>query len=111
MGRRAKLDVCRDASLTDVYEFWDLVYQDFKARELTRADLTSLTDIGLRHTKGSYRALPTTFRMPPTDYRRFHAFLYQPRCNLPVTPYRRPAVCSTGLLGRTQHDKTSRLFE
>jgi hypothetical protein len=26
--------------------------------------------------------------MPPTDYKRFHAFLYQQKCNLPVTPYR-----------------------
>jgi hypothetical protein len=30
--------------------------------------------------------------MPASDYRRFHAFLYQQRCNLPVAPYRRQGV-------------------
>ena len=70
-------------------DFWQSVYRGFKARELTRADLASLIDIGLRHTNGSYRSLLTVLRMPPSDYRRFHAFLYQQRCNLPVAPYRR----------------------
>jgi DNA-binding NtrC family response regulator len=72
-------------------DFWQAVYQGFKARELTRADLASLVDLGLRHTNGSYRALLGTFNLPPTDYRRLHAFLYQQRCNLPVAPYRRQA--------------------
>jgi hypothetical protein len=26
--------------------------------------------------------------MPAADYKRFHAFLYQQQCNLPVTQYR-----------------------
>jgi hypothetical protein len=28
------------------------------------------------------------FNLPPSDYKRFHAFLYQQNCNLPVGPYR-----------------------
>jgi hypothetical protein len=43
---------------------------------------------GLEHTRGSYRALLGVFGLPPTDYKRFHAFLYQQNCNLPVGPYR-----------------------
>jgi hypothetical protein len=69
-------------------DFWVVVGQAFKARELTRADLTALVDRGLTETRGSYRALLGLFNLPESDYKRFHAFLYQQRCNLPVAPYR-----------------------
>jgi hypothetical protein len=32
--------------------------------------------------------LLAVFNLPPTDYKRFHAFLYQQQCNLPVAHYR-----------------------
>jgi DNA-binding NtrC family response regulator len=70
-------------------DFWTVVRQAFKARELTRADLTAIVDRGLRETRGSYRALLTLFHLPASDYKRFHAFLYQQQCNLPVAPYRK----------------------
>ena len=69
-------------------DFWSVVQQPFKARELTRSELAALIDKGLQHTRGSYRGLIKTFNLPPTDYKRFHAFLYQQNCNLPVGPYR-----------------------
>jgi transcriptional regulator with PAS, ATPase and Fis domain len=69
-------------------DFWTVVHQPFKAHELTRDDLAALIDKGLQHTRGSYRALLTTFGLPTSDYKRFHAFLYQQNCNLPVGPYR-----------------------
>src|SRR5262245_28133165 len=69
-------------------DFWSVVGQAFKARELTRADLTALVDRGLTETRGSYRGLLVLFNLPESDYKRFHAFLYQQRCNLPVAPYR-----------------------
>ena len=72
-------------------EFWSSVHQAFRAHEITRTDLATLIDRGLRHTHGSYRALLKVFNMPPTDYKRFHAFLYQHNCNLPVAAYRNPA--------------------
>lgn len=68
--------------------FWTVVHQPFKAHELTRDDLAALVHRGLEHTRGSYRALLSVFGLPPTDYKRFHAFLYQQNCNLPVGPYR-----------------------
>jgi len=72
-------------------DFWTVVYQPFKARELTRQDLVDLIDAGLRKTSGSYRELLAVFNLPPTQYKRFHAFLYQHNCNLPVGTYRRMA--------------------
>ena len=69
-------------------DFWAVVRQAFMARELTRADLAALIDSGLQETRGSYRALLQVFNLPPTEYKRFHAFLYQHKCNLPVRPYR-----------------------
>ena len=68
--------------------FWSVVHQPFKVRELTRQDLKHLIDAGLRRTRGSYRELLSVFNLPASDYKRFHAFLYQQRCNLPVWAYR-----------------------
>jgi DNA-binding NtrC family response regulator len=72
-------------------EFWTAVQRPFRAHELTRADLAALVDRGLQCTHGSYRALVRLFNMPSVDYKRFHAFLYQQNCNLPVGPYRNAA--------------------
>lgn len=77
-------------------DFWSLVYRRFRAHEITRAELLALVDRGLQETRGSYRALVKLFNMPPADYKRFHAFLYQQSCNLPVTPYREGTVRSPG---------------
>jgi len=76
-------------------DFWTLVYRPFKAHEITRAELLALVDRGLQHTRGSYRALVKLFNMPPGDYKRFHAFLYQQNCNLSVTPYREGTVAQS----------------
>ena len=69
-------------------DFWTAVYAPFKRHELTTHDLTALIDAGLRTTNGSYRGLLKLFNLPPSDYKRFHAFLYARKCNLPVAPYR-----------------------
>jgi DNA-binding NtrC family response regulator len=69
-------------------DFWVVVHQAFKRRELARPDVAALIDRGLRETHGSYRALLTLFNLSQTDYKRFHAFLYQQNCNLPIKAYR-----------------------
>jgi DNA-binding NtrC family response regulator len=69
-------------------DFWEVVQRPFRAHEVTRAELAALIDRGLQETRGSYRALVRLFNLPPSDYKRFHAFLYQQNCNLPVGPYR-----------------------
>jgi DNA-binding NtrC family response regulator len=80
-------------------DFWEVVQKPFRAHEVTRAELAALIDRGLQETRGSYRALVRLFNLPPSDYKRFHAFLYQQNCNLPVGPYR------TGDGGRSRNSK------
>ena len=80
-------------------DFWEVVQKPFRAHEVTRAELAALIDRGLQETRGSYRALVRLFNLPPSDYKRFHAFLYQQNCNLPVGPYR------TGDVGRSRGTK------
>jgi hypothetical protein len=47
---------------------------------------------GLRETRGSYRQMLRFLRLDESDYKRFHSFLYQAKCNLPVAPYRQAKV-------------------
>jgi DNA-binding NtrC family response regulator len=77
-------------------DFWSVVREAFRARELTRGELAALVDRGLQETRGSYRALLKIFHLPASDYKRLHAFLYQQQCNLPVAQYRRPRPTGTG---------------
>ena len=69
-------------------DFWTAVAEPFRAHEITRTDLAALIDRGLRTTVGNYRALLRVFNLPATDYKRFHAFLYQHECHLRVQSYR-----------------------
>ena len=68
--------------------FWTVVYQPFKQRELTRRDLLDLMHDGLSKTGGSYRNLLALFNLSDGDYKRFHAFLRQQHCTLDVRRYR-----------------------
>ena len=47
-------------------DFWSVVGQAFKARELTRADLTALVDRGLTETRGSWQ-VPFSAAVRPRD--------------------------------------------
>jgi hypothetical protein len=69
-------------------DFWTVVQRPFRSHQITKAELAALIDRGLQETRGSYRALVRLFNLSPGDYKRFHAFLYQQNCNLPVAPYR-----------------------
>jgi len=85
----------RTTELWDQFEagknFWTVVYQPFKHRELTRRDVIELIHDGLSKTAGSYRNLLALFNLPAADYKRFHAFLRQQNCTLDVRRYRRVA--------------------
>jgi len=82
----------RATQLWDQFEagrnFWTVVYQPFKQRELTRRDLMALMHDGLSKTGGSYRSLLGLFNLTDGDYKRFHAFLRQQHCTLDVRRYR-----------------------
>lgn len=73
---------------------WGEVQEQYRSRALTRSDLTGLIDLGLSETRGNYRGLIHLFGLDDAEYKRFHAFLYQRRCNLPVGPYRQIASVS-----------------
>jgi DNA-binding NtrC family response regulator len=74
--------------LVDGDDSWGFVQEMYRRRELTRDDLAGVIDLGLRETRGSYRALIRLFGLEDSEYKRFHAFLYQAKCNLPVAAYR-----------------------
>jgi len=55
--------------------FWDLVYQPYMDRDLTRADVRAIVARGLTAARGSYKRLLTRFGVAPQDYLRFMDFL------------------------------------
>lgn len=81
-----------DAAWTDMVvhgtTFWTAVHAPYMGRDLTKSDVRDIVKRGLKETQGNYRKLTELFRLPPTDYKRFLAFLYQHDCHLPYHPYR-----------------------
>ena len=68
--------------------FWSAVYPTFMSRDLTRADLRRIVQVGLETTNGNYRLLVQLFNMPPEDYKRFLWFLRKYDCHLPFQRFR-----------------------
>jgi len=68
--------------------FWTAVYPVFMSRDLTRADLRRIVELGLEETRGNYRLLVERFNMPASDYKRFLAFLRKHDCHLPFQRFR-----------------------
>ncbi|PYR70364.1 MAG: hypothetical protein DMF88_03050 [Acidobacteria bacterium] len=83
----ARLHQFHNVPLTDIvtrkYEslvnkegsFWDLVYQPYMDRDLTRADVQAIVERGLTSVRGSYKRLLARFGVAPEDYLRFMDFL------------------------------------
>lgn len=72
--------------------FWSAVYPIFMSRDLTRADLRHIIQVGLEETRGNYRALVEAFNMPAADYKRFLSFLRKYDCHLPFQRFRSAAA-------------------
>jgi transcriptional regulator with GAF, ATPase, and Fis domain len=68
--------------------FWSAVYPIFMSRDLTRADLRRIIQVGLETTNGNYRLLVQLFNMPEEDYKRFLSFLRTHDCHLPFQRFR-----------------------
>ena len=68
--------------------FWAVIYPPFMSRDLTRADLRKIIQIGLEITNGNYRMLVQLFNMPTQDYKRFLSFLRKHDCHLPFQRFR-----------------------
>jgi transcriptional regulator with PAS, ATPase and Fis domain len=74
--------------VTQGESFWSAAYPAFMARDMTRADLRNIVKMGLEETRGNYKMLVQLFNMPPTDYKRFLAFLRKHHCHMPFQSYR-----------------------
>ena len=103
-------DVSRAEALYDevVFQgtsFWDVVYEPFMQRDLTRDDIRALIAKGLHETRGSYTHLIKLFHLERADYKRFLNFLHKHGCHMPVkrfkTEFRRPSRGPADLPGRS----------
>ncbi len=77
-----------DRMLLKGESFWDVAYEPFMARDLTREDVRHLVRVGLEQTRGNYKALVQLFNMEPQDYKRFLNFLRKYGCHMPFQRFR-----------------------
>ncbi|MEZ5419432.1 MAG: sigma-54 dependent transcriptional regulator [Vicinamibacterales bacterium] len=84
----APAKVLLDRLLLSGESFWDVAYEPFMARDLTREDVRFLVRAGLEQTRGNYKALVQLFNMPPQDYKRFLNFLRKYGCHMPFQRFR-----------------------
>jgi transcriptional regulator with GAF, ATPase, and Fis domain len=87
-ARRSPADDLAEAMLKRGESFWAAVYPQFMSRDLTRAELRKIVQIGLENTNGNYRLLVQLFNMPTEDYKRFLSFLRKHDCHLPFQRFR-----------------------
>jgi DNA-binding NtrC family response regulator len=92
--------------MIDGDNFWSIA-EMYKAHDITRGDLRALIHRGLQDTRGNYRALLTIFNLPASDYKRFQAFLFQHKCNLPFRSYRAGAMLPATPRAKRQYEVAS----
>jgi transcriptional regulator with GAF, ATPase, and Fis domain len=85
---RSRADELADLMLKGGQSFWTAVFPEFKSRDLTRADLRRIVQIGLKNASGNYRLLVRLFNMPDEDYKRFLSLLRKHDCHLPFQRFR-----------------------
>jgi transcriptional regulator with PAS, ATPase and Fis domain len=86
--RRQTSDQLFDALVKGQYSFWDHVHPLFLERDLTRHDIREVVARALRETRGNYRGVVRLFRLPDSDYHRFHNFLIAHGCKVDFHSYR-----------------------
>ena len=64
----AQAEALASMMLKDGESFWAIVHPPFMSRDMTRADLRKIVQIGLECTNGNYRMLVRLFNMPNEDY-------------------------------------------
>ena len=92
-GKEAEIEAARVKKLLSLMlnegeSFWSAVHPLFMSRDLTRADLRKIVQMGLQCTNGNYHMLVRLFNMPEDDYKRFLSFLRKHDCHLPFQRFR-----------------------
>ena len=87
-GPPAPAQALLDRLLLRGESFWDVAYEPFMARDITREDIRHLVRVGLEQTRGNYKALVQLFNMAPQDYKRFLNFLRKYGCHMPFQRFR-----------------------
>lgn len=90
----SRVDELTDLMFQQGQSFWTAVYPVFMARDMTRAELRRIVEMGLEATRGNYRSLVELFNMPATDYKQFLAFLRKHDCHLPFQRFRSPTTAT-----------------
>jgi len=88
LGATSRAEELSALMLKQNESFWAVIYPPFMSRDLTRADLRKIIQIGLEITNGNYRMLVQLFNMPTQDYKRFLSFLRKHDCHLPFQRFR-----------------------
>lgn len=68
--------------------FWQVVYEPFMFRDVTRETVRAVVRRGLEHTRGNYRLVAQLFNLPNPDYKRFLNFLQKYDCHMPFQHFR-----------------------
>jgi transcriptional regulator with PAS, ATPase and Fis domain len=59
--------------------FWEVVKEPFLDREIKRAEVKEIIEMGLRETRGKYKGLLKLFNLNEDEYKNFMRFLYYNR--------------------------------
>ena len=81
-------ETCYRRLISGRESFWDVVYEPFMLRDLTRETLRGIISRGLEQTKGNYRLVAELFNLPASDYKRFLSFLQKHDCQMPFQKFR-----------------------
>ena len=95
--------------MIDGDNFWSVATL-YKSHDITRADLQKLIHMALQRTHGNYHAVLRLFNLPERDYKRFQAFLFQHKCNLPFRTYRSGELLAASMKPAPQCESGSRAF-
>ena len=55
--------------------FWKVIREPFLNRDLNRAQVRTVIDLGLQRCRGNYRKVVALFNLPATEYQKFMGFL------------------------------------
>jgi DNA-binding NtrC family response regulator len=92
--------------MIDGDNFWSVAAM-YKSHDITRADLQTLIHMALQRTHGNYHAVLRLFNLPERDYKRFQAFLFQHKCNLPFRTYRSGELLTASLDPKPRYESAS----